>query len=193
MPNIKGIEKLVFYSKQDPLALAKMLYDNIPSLQDLVGVVSITGTLAFGSELTADVTEITNNTGTLSYVWRRDGVAISTATQAKYTLVAADIDKTISVEVTSDVQKEALIAVADSKIAKANQDAPTGLTGGTGEITGLNATKLYEYIALPDGEDYVAVTASATSITELTAGIYAVRFAGSTTAYPSNAVEITVS
>ncbi len=60
-------------------------------------------------------------------------------------------------------------------------DAPTGLTttkittaGGTGSITGLDASKSYEYRAATDST-YTAVAAGSTQITGLTAGTYYVR------------------
>jgi len=65
------------------------------------GTVTITGTAAVGSVLTA-----TNNIadadglGTFAYQWKRSGSAISGATGTTYTLVSADASNTITVTIT---------------------------------------------------------------------------------------------
>lgn len=76
--------------------------------------------------------------------------------------------------------------------------APTGLTaegatiiGGTGKITGLDATKSYEYRAA-DAEKYTAVAAGATEIADLSVGNYMVRYAAVGTDLPSADAKITV-
>lgn len=76
--------------------------------------------------------------------------------------------------------------------------APTGLTGegattigGTGKITGLNATKSYEYRAAGEAK-YTAVTAGATEITDLPLGNYLVRYASAQGGLPSADAAITV-
>jgi len=89
----------------------------------LTGTVTISGTLQYGEELTASVTE-TNNTGTFSYQWKRNGVAITGATAEGYVLTEADIAATISVSVTSSEQDGSVSCKETSAIAKANQDAP---------------------------------------------------------------------
>ena len=56
----------------------------------LTGTATITGTAKFGQTLTASL-ESGNNTGTLSYQWKRGGSDISGAMNSTYTLVNADI------------------------------------------------------------------------------------------------------
>jgi len=70
-------------------------------------------------------------------------------------------------------------------------DAPTGLTattvttaGGTGAITGLDATRTYEYRSAAD-DSYTAVAAGGTTISGLTVGTYYVRYAASGSAAAS--------
>lgn len=60
------------------------------------GIAYITGNLTFGSVLTARLLPGWSVTG---YQWTRDGVDIAGATNSTYTLVAADIGKTIAVRV----------------------------------------------------------------------------------------------
>ncbi len=75
--------------------------------------------------------------------------------------------------------------------------APTGLTavdapfpGQTGSITGLDAEKTYEYRAAADSS-YITVTGS-TSIENLSAGIYYVRFAASDSTQASAEAQLTI-
>ena len=67
------------------------------SLSSLGSPVYIIGNFTYGSTLTATLAPGWVVTG---YQWTRDGVDISSATSSTYTLVAADIGKTISVKVT---------------------------------------------------------------------------------------------
>jgi hypothetical protein len=64
------------------------------------GKVGVSGTLEFGSTLTADAGTWTPAPVTLGYTWLRGGRVIAGATAAKYNLVAADIGKRIAVRVT---------------------------------------------------------------------------------------------
>jgi hypothetical protein len=89
----------------------------------LTGTVTITGTLQFDEELTAEVSD-DNNTGTLSYQWKRDYSDITNQTASTYTLVEADIATTISVEVSSSVETGSISGIASTIIEKADQAAP---------------------------------------------------------------------
>ena len=96
----------------------------------LTGTASITGDLKYGAELTASPAG-TNNTGTLTYKWYRSGEAteIATNTTGKYTLVAADIGKTITVKITSSVQAGEITGTTTGTIDKADGPAaPTAFT-----------------------------------------------------------------
>ncbi len=112
----------------------------------LTGTVIINGTLQFGEELTLAVSE-TNNTGTLSYQWKRDGSNISGATSTSYTLAEADIFKSISVEVTSSVQTGTISSTGTAAIEKADQVAPVApsLASKTHNSITLNAVEGCEY------------------------------------------------
>ena len=69
----------------------------------LTGTVNINGAPKFGETLTANVTD-TNNTGTLTYQWYREGKTDPIGTGETYTLVQADIDKEITCRVSSSTE-----------------------------------------------------------------------------------------
>ena len=70
----------------------------------LTGKTTISGTTKCGQTLTASLSGVTNNTGELSYQWKRDDVAIVGATNKTYVLTSDDIHKTITVEISSSAQ-----------------------------------------------------------------------------------------
>ena len=99
----------------------------------LTGTATITGTAKFGQTLTASL-ESGNNTGTLSYQWKRDGSDISGAMNSTYTLVKADIGKTITVAISSSVESGTIVSPATATVEKADTpSAPTGLSGLIGQ------------------------------------------------------------
>ena len=69
----------------------------------LTGTVNINGAPKFGETLIANVTD-TNNTGTLTYQWYREGKTDPIGTGETYTLVQADIDKEITCRVSSSTE-----------------------------------------------------------------------------------------
>lgn len=95
--------------------------------EPFAGTVIISGTLKFNETLTATVSG-GNNTGILSYQWKRGTTNLSTG--ATYTTVLADIGQTITCEVTSDAQTGAISGSTTGTIAKAD-----GL-----EVVGVSAT-----------------------------------------------------
>ncbi|GEM_PF-2255136 len=112
----------------------------------LTGTVTISGTPKFGEQLTANVTG-SNNTGTLSYKWKRAGSDISGAIASTYTLAEADITKSISVEVTSSVESGAISSTATANISKADKAAPAQptLANKTQNSITLNTVNGCEY------------------------------------------------
>ena len=82
------------------------------SADALISSVSISGTAQYGEELTADISNITNNTGTLSFKWQRNGGDISGAASQTYTIIADDVGQSVTVVVTSDVQTGSLTSPA---------------------------------------------------------------------------------
>ena len=144
----------------------------------LTGTVTISGTTKFGEALTAEVTG-SNNTGTLSYQWKRNDSAIEGATAATYTLVEADIGKALSCVVTSSVEHGSISSAATELIAKADAPAaPTGLTAtactnksnNDGSISGLTTAMEYK-----KGEGEWTACEGAT-LSGLASGTYYVRY-----------------
>ena len=145
----------------------------------LTGTVTISGTTKYDGVLTVTVTD-SNNTGTLSYQWKRNGLAIGTDSQT-YTLVEADIGSTITVTVTvtSDIQTGSITSGATSTIAKADGPAAPSVTGvkpsklgaSDGKITGTTAAMEYS----TDSGFASSNPCSEGETTGLSAGIYYVR------------------
>ena len=163
----------------------------------LTGTASITGTLKFNEKLTASLAS-TNNTGTLTYKWYRSGetAEIATNTTGKYTLVADDIGKTITVKITSNVQTGEITSAATATVVKADGPAAPSVTpvactnssNNDGKITGVNTTM--EYSTASDFSTKTACTGS--EITGLANGTYYVRVAETTTHKAGAAATVSV-
>ena len=163
----------------------------------LTGTASITGTLKFNEKLTASLAS-TNNTGTLTYKWYRSGetAEIATNTTGKYTLVADDIGKTITVKITSNVQTGEITSAATATVVKADGPAAPSVTpvactnssNNDGKITGVNTTM--EYSTASDFATKTACTGS--EITGLANGTYYVRVAETTTHKAGTAATVNV-
>ncbi|MDR0848793.1 MAG: S-layer homology domain-containing protein [Propionibacteriaceae bacterium] len=112
-----------------------------------IGSVSITGSSAVGTTLTASVASVTPSDATVSYQWLRAGEPIAGATQSTYTLTAKDMCLQISVRVTASKSGYPnAIATSPSKTGPVFKDVPashtfyspicwvaqTGVTVGTG-------------------------------------------------------------
>ncbi len=162
---------------------------------ELTGTVAINGNLKFGATLTASLTN-TNNTGTLSYQWRRNGENIVGATNNTYQVVADDIGYTMSVVVTSSIETGSLTATATSTIDKADgPDAPTGITAtacttnanNDGTITGLTNVMQYK---LSTSEIWLDI--ENTTITGLTNGTYNIRYKETATHHAGASANVVV-
>ena len=151
-------------------------YEDIPAL---AGTVTITGDAKFGAVLTADITGITNNSGTLSYQWKRGGDAIDGATASTYTLTAEDIGKTITVVVTSSVETGEITSEATAAVAKAASSVTTPPTAIPGLAYTGSAQELISGGTATGGTmQYKVGTGNwSTNIpTETNAGIYTVYY-----------------
>ena len=103
------------------------------------GGVALTGTATQGSVLTADTSSLADadGLGALSYEWKADGVTISGATGASYTLTQAEVGKAITVSVgytDTGGTTETVDSAASAVVADVN-DAPTGGVALTGTAT----------------------------------------------------------
>ena len=134
--------------------------------------------LKYNETLTATVTD-TNNSGTLSYQWRRNGEPISGATSSTYVVTEDDIGYTLSVVVTSSVETGSIVGTASYSISKADGPAaPSGITATTcttsdnndGNISGVTTAMEYK---LSSAADWTSGTGS--TITGLDVGTYYVR------------------
>ncbi len=142
----------------------------------LTGTVTISGTPQYGATLTATYGS-GNNTGTLSYQWKRGGTNIGTNSDT-YTLVKDDINKTLTCEVTSTEEVGSVTSDATATVAKADGSSVTGVfavgcttsSNSDGKLTGVTAAMEYK----KSGDtSYIAGTGS--DITGLTNGVYLVR------------------
>ena len=143
-----------------------------PPAAPLTGTVTVTGTLKFNQQLTATYSA-GNNTGNLSYQWKRAGTNISGATSSTYTTVADDIGKTLSCEVKSTVQTGSVSGTASAVIAKADGPAAPSVTfsfDGNNANKLMGATTAMEYSL--NGSTYSDCTADM-DLTALLSGITA--------------------
>jgi hypothetical protein len=137
----------------------------------LTGNVTISGTLKYGQTLTG-IFGSDNNTGTLSYQWKRgsiDGISIGTNSDT-YTIVKDDIGQTLTCTVTSDVQTGSVSGSTTGTIDKADGPAVTGVSAvgcttsdnNDGKLIGV--TTAMEYKKISDAS-YTSVSGSAISVT----------------------------
>lgn len=144
----------------------------------LDGLVSLTGSAAFGETLIVDTNSITNNTGSFSYQWLRGGSTIDGATGPAYTLAEVDIGQIISCLVTSDVQTGSLIAMTSAPVTKAAGPAVIGvsktdcktLANDDGSLLGVSVTMEYKELT-----DTIWQDGTGSDLTGLTDGTYQVR------------------
>ena len=115
---------------------------------NLEGSVSRThdGTPQYAETVTVNTSLITNNTGTLSFQWTRNGQDITGAVLSSYTLVQNDIGAQIAVKVTSSVEAGTLTsgAIIADKADRTAPAAPTLNTKDKYNIT-LNVVTGCEY------------------------------------------------
>lgn len=114
----------------DTELLLTQTFDATGSGNALGGSVTIDKTSPkFGETLNA-VTALDYNgetAGTLSYQWYRGDTAIPSATGSSYTTVAADVGKTIKVEVKNSNNSDSVFSALTAAVAKANGPVLTGL------------------------------------------------------------------
>ena len=140
----------------------------------LTGTVTLSGDAVVGETLTAMVSG-SNNTGTLSYQWQRDGKDIEGATASTYELTDDDAEKAISCVVTSDKETGSIASEAVT-VQKAN---PVKVTLGgkaildqtlTTTVTGMPEGKTPVYQWTRDGEDIEGADKASYTLTDADAG-----------------------
>ena len=124
-------------------------YAPVPPLE---GNPSISGTMQYGQVLTItpNITTVPGLTGTLSNQWKANGTNISGATDATYTLTANEVGKTISCDITSNVQTGTVsesasgtvskITLATATVSTVNSKAYNGTTATTGGTISFSGT-----------------------------------------------------
>lgn len=127
------------------LASASSAGANFSTLSGLSGTINTTGEARYGMTMTATLTG-SNNTGTLTYTWKRGTTVVGTG--VSYAVSAADISNPLSVEVTSTVQggvvTKSLGTVAKAYYTGNAPDAPTRYSRSTTKIV-LNTVSGVEY------------------------------------------------
>ena len=127
----------------------------------------------FGETLNAVTTDLDYNgetAGTLSYQWYRGDTAIPSATGSSYTTVAADVGKTIKVEVKNSNNSSSVFSALTAAVAKADGPAkPTGLAVVSVTDTTITVTQnsAWEYskdngITWQDSNVFTGLTANTT-------------------------------
>ena len=127
------------------LASAASAGANLSTLPALSGTISVSGEARYGLTMTASLSG-SNNTGTLTYTWKRGNTVAGTGTF--YVVSAADIGNQLSLEVTSSVQG-GMVSRSFGTVAKAYYvgdapDAPTRSSRTTSKIV-LKAVDGCEY------------------------------------------------
>ncbi|UWR10000.1 DUF4214 domain-containing protein [Sulfitobacter mediterraneus] len=148
----------------------------------VTGAVVINGEAKEGATLTADASGLSDpdGLGPFHYQWLRDGVALTGATEAEYTLVAADIGSAMSVGVFFDDQygnAEAATSGATDLIENVN-DPVTGavhvsgtmqegstLTAQTDALADLDGLGTFAFVWLRDGAEVPGQTAASYDLT----------------------------
>ena len=127
------------------LASATSTRVDISTLSVLTGTVMSSGEARYGITMTANLSP-TNNTGTLTYTWKRGTMNVGTGTS--YAVQSADISNTLSVVVTSSVQGGSVTrsfgTVAKAYYVGDTPDTPTRSSRTTTKIV-LKSVDGYEY------------------------------------------------
>jgi len=172
-----------------------------PAPEELTGNVTVTGTLKYGETLTAEYIP-GNNTGTLSYQWKRvstkgiDSIDVGGNTNI-YQLVREDIGYIISCVISSNEQTGFVSGSTDSIIEKLDGLSVTGVEAvactteenNDGQLKGMTFAMEFkreggEYIPVSAvSGSVIVVTGGTVTITGLESGNYYVRYAGTNIHY----------
>jgi gliding motility-associated-like protein len=111
----------------------------VPALD---GNPSISGTMQYGQvlTLTPNITTVPGLTGTLSYQWKANGTNITGATGVTYTLTASEVGKTISCDITSNVQTGTISKTASGTVSKITISPASVTTVNSKTFNGTTAT-----------------------------------------------------
>lgn len=136
-----------------------------PAANALTGTAAIDNTSPkIGDTLTGSLTG-GNNTGMLSYIWKANGVRIGTG--ESYTTAAADLGKTITLEITSSVETGRVTSAATAAVTK--KAAPPAPGVPELDTKTLNSVTLKANVAYEFSKDGI-IWQTSNVFTGLTAG-----------------------
>ena len=145
----------------------KAIFPETLGANPLKGTVTIDKTSPkFGDTLTAQTGSLDYNSetpGTLSYQWYRGDEAISSATGNAYTTAAADVGKTIKVEVKNSNNSSSVFSTPTAAVAKAGYTGSAATAAVTDNVHRWG--KKIEITNVTTGQEY-AITAGSTTPTE---------------------------
>lgn len=123
---------------------------------EFIGIADITGTNAYGEELTAVINTENSDTNSFTYKWYRNDVEIVDETSSSYTLTADDIEKTIKVQIASTDREGTILATAQETVTKGSASEVKGIKPVLNVKTKTNITidevDGYEYQLVISGE-----------------------------------------
>ena len=161
---------------------------------ELTGSVSIVGETRYEETLAAVTTGLTPAGANLVYRWTRGNGGEIVGGESSYTVKAEDIGSILTLTVTGTKGYEGSFTAETGEIGKALRGMPecvgktdVGEEGGTGALTGLDASM--EYKAVSD-EDWTAVEGE--TVEGLAPGKYLVRYGETETQEPSDFVTVTI-
>ena len=129
------------------LSINKLLPVEDAGVNTLTGTATISNTAPRIDDVLIGLLVDGNNTGALSYVWKVGGV--QAATTQTYTVLLADLNKTITLEITSTAQigtvTSAVTAAVKKKLPPTPPSPPSLAITPTHNSVTLTANALYEF------------------------------------------------
>jgi hypothetical protein len=125
----------------------------------LTGITSVSGNAVCGNTLTAILSD-SNNTGTLSYQWTRDGVDILEETANTYTLTQQDLGKEIAVKISSSIETGVITSAPTTSVEKGSCDIAIGVKPILLEMSQNSVT-----LTMLDGYEYIVTANDADILT----------------------------
>ncbi len=118
---------------------------------DLAGTVTVDGTYRIGQTLTANIRDISENPGALSYQWMRGDEPIIGATNESYVLTEEDFNHIVSVCITAKYYLDKIQSEGQTVLRRVNSTTPIApkLESKTQTSITLATVTGYEYALLP--------------------------------------------
>ncbi|NCB72030.1 MAG: S-layer homology domain-containing protein, partial [Clostridia bacterium] len=133
-------------TEESPASSSLSVTTDVAPANELTGTASIDNTTPrIGDTLTASLVG-GSNSGTLTYIWKAGGEQAGTGTS--YTATAADLGKTITLEITSSIETGKITSSATSAVLKKSAPSAPGapaLSSKTQNSVTLAANAAYEF------------------------------------------------